>query len=280
MDLREETIAILNKYGLRANKKLGQNFLINESIIYDIVKKANVTKEDVVIEIGPGLGSLTKELINNAKKVIAIELDPNMIDILKSRFGIFDNFEVIYGDVLKIDLEELIKGYDSVKVVANLPYYITTPIIMKLLEDKLKIKSITVMVQKEVGERICATHKDKEYGAITVSVQYYSEPQIIIDVPKENFLPAPEVDSCVIRLDMREKPPVSLKDEKLFFRLIKGAFTQRRKTINNSLTCSGKSKEEIMAALNKLGIDSKLRAENLSIQQYADIANTLVEAVL
>lgn len=280
MDLREETIAILNKYGLRANKKLGQNFLINESIIYDIVKKANVTKEDVVIEIGPGLGSLTKELINNAKKVIAIELDPNMIDILKSRFGIFDNFEVIYGDVLKIDLEELIKGYDSVKVVANLPYYITTPIIMKLLEDKLKIKSITVMVQKEVGERICATHKDKEYGAITVSVQYYSEPQIIIDVPKENFLPAPEVDSCVIRLNMREKPPVSLKDEKLFFRLVKGAFTQRRKTINNSLTCSGKSKEEIMAALNKLGIDSKLRAENLSIQQYADIANTLVEAVL
>ena len=263
MDLREETIAILNKYGLRANKKLGQNFLINESIIYDIVKKANVTKEDVVIEIGPGLGSLTKELINNAKKVIAIELDPNMIDILKSRFGIFDNFEVIYGDVLK-----------------NLPYYITTPIIMKLLEDKLKIKSITVMVQKEVGERICATHKDKEYGAITVSVQYYSEPQIIIDVPKENFLPAPEVDSCVIRLDMREKPLVSLKDEKLFFRLVKGAFTQRRKTINNSLTCSGKSKEEIIAALNKLGIDSKLRAENLSIQQYADIANTLVEAVL
>lgn len=280
MDLREETIAILNKYGLRANKKLGQNFLINESIIYDIVKKANVTKEDVVIEIGPGLGSLTKELINNAKKVIAIELDPNMIDILKSRFGIFDNFEVIYGDVLKIDLEELIKGYDSVKVVANLPYYITTPIIMKLLEDRLKIKSITVMVQKEVGERICATYKDKEYGAITVSVQYYSEPQIIIDVPKENFLPAPEVDSCVIRLDMREKPPVFLKDEKLFFRLVKGAFTQRRKTINNSLTCSGKSKEEIMAALNKLGIDSKLRAENLSIQQYADIANTLVEAVL
>lgn len=280
MDLREETIAILNKYGLRANKKLGQNFLINESIIYDIVKKANVTKEDVVIEIGPGLGSLTKELINNAKKVIAIELDPNMIDILKSRFGMFDNFEVIYGDVLKVDLEELIKGYDSVKVVANLPYYITTPIIMKLLEDKLKIKSITVMVQKEVGERICATHKDKEYGAITVSVQYYSEPQIIIDVPKENFLPAPEVDSCVIRLDMREKPLVSLKDEKLFFRLVKGAFTQRRKTINNSLTCSGKSKEEIIAALNKLGIDSKLRAENLSIQQYADIANTLVEAVL
>lgn len=280
MDLREETISILNKYGLRANKKLGQNFLINESIICDIVKKANVTKDDAVIEIGPGLGSLTKELINNAKKVIAIELDPNMIDILKSRFGIFDNFEIIYGDVLKIDLQELIKDYDSVKVVANLPYYITTPIIMKLLEDRLNIKSITVMVQKEVGERICATYKDKEYGAITVSVQYYSEPQIIIDVPKENFLPAPEVDSCVIRLDMRDKPPVFLKDEKLFFRLVKGAFTQRRKTINNSLTCSGKSKEEISSVLEKLEIDSRLRAENLSIQQYADIANMLVEEIL
>lgn len=280
MDLREETISILNKYGLRANKKLGQNFLINESIICDIVKKANVTKDDVVIEIGPGLGSLTKELINNAKKVIAIELDPNMIDILKSRFGIFDNFEIIYGDVLKIDLQELIKDYDSVKVVANLPYYITTPIIMKLLEDRLNIKSITVMVQKEVGERICSTYKDKEYGAITVSVQYYSDPKIIIDVPKENFLPAPEVDSCVIRLDMRDKPPVFLKDEKLFFRLVKGAFTQRRKTINNSLTCSGKSKEEISSVLEKLGIDSRLRAENLSIQQYADIANMLVEEIL
>lgn len=280
MDLREETISILNKHGLRANKKLGQNFLINESIILEIVEKAKVTKDDVVIEIGPGLGSLTKELINNAKKVIAIELDPNMIDILKLRFGIFDNFEIIYGDVLKINLQELIKDCDSVKVVANLPYYITTPIIMKLLEDKLNIKSITVMVQKEVGERICSTYKDKEYGAITVSVQYYSEPKIIIDVPKENFLPAPEVDSCVIRLDMREKPPVILKDEKLFFRLVKGAFTQRRKTINNSLTCSGNSKEDIMNVLEKLGIDSKLRAENLSIQQYADIANMLVEGIL
>lgn len=280
MDLREETISILNKHGLRANKKLGQNFLINESIILEIVEKAKVTKDDVVIEIGPGLGSLTKELINNAKKVIAIELDPNMIDILKSRFGIFDNFEIIYGDILKINLQELIKDCDSVKVVANLPYYITTPIIMKLLEDKLNIKSITVMVQKEVGERICSTYKDKEYGAITVSVQYYSEPKIIIDVPKENFLPAPEVDSCVIRLDMREKPSVILKDEKLFFRLVKGAFTQRRKTINNSLTCSGNSKEEIMNVLEKLGIDSKLRAENLSIQQYADIANMLVEGIL
>lgn len=275
MNLREETIAILNKYGLRANKKLGQNFLINEEIITSIVEKAEITQNDVVIEIGPGLGSLTKELINNAKKVIAIELDANMIDILKSRFGIYDNFEVIYADVLKVDLQELIKDYDSVKVVANLPYYITTPIIMKLLEDKLKIKSITVMVQKEVGERICSSYKDKEYGAITVSVQYYSEPKIIIDVPKDNFIPAPEVDSCVIKLEMLEEPRVKVNDEKLFFRTVKGAFSQRRKTINNSLTCTGKSKDEIKIILDKLNIDEKLRAENLSIEQYADIVNML-----
>ena len=275
MNLREETISILNKYGLRANKKLGQNFLINEEIINGIIEKAEVSKEDVIIEIGPGLGSLTKELINNAKKVIAIELDPNMVDILKTRFGLYDNFEIIYGDVLKVDLNELISGYDSVKVVANLPYYITTPIIMKLLEDRLDIKSITVMVQKEVGERICSSYKDKEYGAITVSVLYYTTPSIIIDVPKDNFLPAPEVDSCVIKLDLLEKPRVEVKDEKLFFRLVKGAFTQRRKTINNSLTCVGRSKEEIKDILEKLNIDEKLRAENLSIEQYAMIANLL-----
>lgn len=275
MNLREETIAILNKYGLRANKKLGQNFLINEEIIHSIVEKAEISKEDVVLEIGPGLGSLTKELINNAKKVIAIELDSNMVDILKSRFGIFENFEIIYADVLKVNLQELIKDYESVKVVANLPYYITTPIIMKLLEDKLNIKSITVMVQKEVGERICSTHEDKEYGAITVSVQYYTNPSIIIDVPKDNFMPAPEVDSCVIKLNMLDKPRVYVKDEKLFFRTIKGAFSQRRKTINNSLTCIGKSKEEIANILDSLNIDSKLRAENLSIEQYAMIVNMI-----
>lgn len=273
MNLRDETIAILNKYGLRANKKLGQNFLINEEIIHDIVEKAEISEEDVVIEIGPGLGSLTCELLNKAKKVIAIELDPNMIDILKTRFNIFDNFEIIYADVLKVNLHELVDNYDSVKVVANLPYYITTPIIMKLLEDKLKIKSITIMVQKEVGERITASNKDKAYGAISVSVQYYTEPRIIIDVSKENFIPSPEVDSCVIKLDLLDEPRVIVKDEKMFFRTVKGAFTQRRKTINNSLTCSGKSKEEISNILKSLNIDEKLRAENLSIEQYASIVN-------
>ena len=275
MDLREETKAILNKYGLRANKKLGQNFLIEQEIINAIAQKAEISKEDVVIEIGPGIGSLTNALLAHAKKVIAIELDPNMVDILKARFGIFEHLEIVCADVLKTNLAELIKGENSVKVVANLPYYITTPIIMKLLEEKLKETSITVMVQKEVGERICATHEDKEYGAITVSVQYYTSPQIIIDVPKENFFPSPEVDSCVIKLDLLEQPRVKVKDEKLFFRLVKGAFTQRRKTISNSLTCTGKSKQEIEQILHQLNIETKLRAENLSIEQYAKIANML-----
>lgn len=277
MDLREETISILNKYGLRANKKLGQNFLISEDVVNEIVEKSEITSDDVIIEIGPGLGTLTKELVKRAKKVFAIELDENMIEILNTRFQVFQNLEIINDDVLKVDLKELTKDFSNVKVVANLPYYITTPIIMKLLEDRINIKSITVMVQKEVGERLCATRLDKEYGAISVSVRYYTNPQIIIDVPKENFLPSPEVDSCVIKLDLLEKPRVELKNEKLFFRLVKGAFTQRRKTINNSLTCTGKSKEEINEILQKLNIEPKLRAENLSLEDYARISDLMSE---
>lgn len=277
MDLREETISILNKYGLRANKKLGQNFLINQNVIDEIIEKSEITSEDVVIEIGPGLGSLTKELVKHAKKVFAVELDPNMVEILTTRFQIFENIQIINEDILKVDLKELTKDFQSVKVVANLPYYITTPIIMKLLEDRINIKSITVMVQKEVGERLCATHLDKEYGAISVSVRYYTNPNIIIDVPKENFLPSPEVDSCVIKLDLLKEPRVKLKNEKLFFRLVKGAFTQRRKTINNSLTCTGKSKEEVNEILQKLNIEPRLRAENLSLEDYAKISDLMSE---
>ena len=273
MGLREETIAILNKYGLKANKSLGQNFMINQDVIDGIIGESKVCKDDLVIEIGPGIGSLTKALISNAKKVIAIELDENMVNILKTRFGLYDNFEIIHADILKTNLHELIEGYDSVKVVANLPYYITTPIIMKLLEEKIPIKSITVMVQKEVGERLCATHEDKEYGAISVSVRYYTEPRIALLVPRDNFLPAPEVDSCVVNLELLSKPRVKVNDEKVFFRLIKCAFSQRRKTISNSLASIGKPKEEVKEILNKIGIDEKLRAENLSIEQYASICN-------
>lgn len=275
MNLREETEFLLKQNGLKANKKLGQNFLISESIIEEIVDKANVTKEDVIIEIGPGLGSLTAKLLENAKKVIAIELDSNMVNLLKNRFSLYDNFELIENDVLKVDLRSIIEEYDSVKVVANLPYYITTPIVMKLLEEKLNLKSITVMVQKEVGERFCAVPGGKEYGAITLSINYYTNPKIIIDVPKENFNPIPEVDSCVINLEIRENPPVKINDEKKFFRLIKAAFSQRRKTINNSFTGVGKSKEEIKKVLDDLNISDKLRAENLSIEQYAEISNNI-----
>lgn len=275
MNLREETEFILKKYGLRANKKLGQNFLINEEIINQIIEKADVNKNDTIIEIGPGLGSLTAKLLENANKVIAIELDSNMSNILKERFCLYDNFELIEKDVLKVDLNEIVEKYDSVKVVANLPYYITTPIIMKLLEERLKLKSITVMVQKEVGERFCAVPNSKEYGAITISINYYTKPEIIIDVPKENFEPMPEVDSCVIKLDVRNVPPVEIKNEKDFFNLIKAGFSQRRKTINNSLASMGISKEKIKSVLEKLSIDSKLRAENLTMEQFADISNNM-----
>ncbi len=275
MNLQEETNFLLKKYGLKANKKLGQNFLINEEIIDEIIQKAEVQKDDVIIEIGPGLGSLTAKLLENAKKVIAIELDTNMVRLLNERFALYDNFELIENDVLKVNMQDIVNKYENVKVVANLPYYITTPIVMKLLEDKLNFKSITVMVQKEVGQRFCAKPNSKDYGAVTVSINYYANPQIIIDVLKENFSPIPEVDSCVVKLDIRDIPPVSVKDEKKFFKLIKAAFTQRRKTINNSLTCIGVSKDEIKRILEKLKIDVNLRAENLSIEQFAEISNNI-----
>ena len=276
MNLREETEFLLNKYKLRANKSLGQNFLINEQIIDDIVNVSNVTADDVIIEIGPGLGSLTAKLADNAKKVIAIELDENMINILSERFSLYKNVEIIHADVLKVDLNKLIDGEGNVKVVANLPYYITTPIVMKLLEENLKINSITVMVQKEVGERFCATPRGKEYGAITVSINYYTSPKIVLDVPKENFNPVPEVDSCVVKLDLKNEH-IELKDEKLFFRLIKTTFSQRRKNIGNSLTGGGVSKQEVKEMLEELNLDVNLRAENLSIDQYAKIANYIAK---
>lgn len=278
MDLRAETEFLLNKYNLKANKNLGQNFLINENIINEIVEKSEISKDDLVIEIGPGLGSLTAKLVETANKVIAIELDDNMIQVLTERFSLYNNFYLIHDDVLKVNIHELIKKYNEenlkVKVVANLPYYITTPIIMKLLEDKIPVESITVMVQKEVGERLEATPGGKEYGAITVSVNYYTSPKVIIDVPKENFKPAPEVDSCVIQLKLK-KEHIKLKDEKLFFRVVKFAFTQRRKNIGNSLIMIGKSKDEIKKMLEDLNLDINLRAENLSLEDFANIANYL-----
>lgn len=272
MNLQTETEFLLRKYNLKANKKLGQNFLISDDIVNQIIREAEVSNEDTIIEIGPGLGALTAKLAENAKEVIAIELDDNMINVLTERFSLYQNVQIIHGDVLKVNLKEIIKDKSKVKVVANLPYYITTPIVMKLLEDKLNIEQITVMVQKEVGERFTAMPNGKEYGAITVSINYYTEPSIVIDVPRDNFNPVPDVDSCVVNLKVR-KEHIKLKDEKTFFKVIKSAFSQRRKNIGNSLTGTGKSKQEVKEMLDKLEIDSNLRAENLSIETFARIAD-------
>jgi 16S rRNA (adenine1518-N6/adenine1519-N6)-dimethyltransferase len=267
---------LLNQYGLKAKKKFGQNFLVSDEIITQIVKKAEITNEDVVLEIGPGLGTLTKELLKNAKKVIAVELDEDMIEILKGRF-LADNLEIINDDILQLDLNEVTNKYGKIKVVANLPYYITTPIVMKLLESKYDIKTITVMVQKEVGERICSSNLDRENSAITIAINYYANAKMVLDVPRDLFFPSPDVDSVVVRLDVLEKPPVDVFDEKLFFRIVKMAFSQRRKTILNSLSSMEFSKEKVREVLDKLGLDQKLRAEDLSISDFANISNEIVK---
>lgn len=277
MNLEQETKFILNKYNASANKSYGQNFLINQNIIDSIIEKANVSKNDLIIEIGPGLGSLTSPLLENAGKVICIELDPKMITILKDRFSLYENFELINEDVLKVDLKNLIDSnsqFKSAKVVANLPYYITTPIIMKLLEDKLNLESITVMVQKEVAERLAEEPGGKDTGAITYSINYYTNPQIVLDVPKDCFLPSPKVDSAVIKLDVLKEPKIKVVDESLFFKVIKSAFLQKRKTLMNSLSSSALvSKEFIENMLNELKIDLRVRAEQLSLEQFGLISD-------
>lgn len=274
----KETMFILKKYNISANKSLGQNFLIDDNVIQNIVESANITKEDLVIEIGPGLGTLTARLLEKAKKVIAIELDNRMIKILNDRFSLYEKFELINEDVLKVDLRTLISKNkaEKIKVVANLPYYITTPIIMKLLENKLEIESITVMVQKEVAKRLTAKPGDKLSGAITYSVNYYCEPEEVIIVPNLSFIPEPEVESEVIKLNLREKPPVEVENEELFFKLIKASFMQRRKTLINGITNSGlMGKEECKELLRKVGLDEKVRGENLNMQDFANLANEI-----
>ena len=259
-NIYEETKFLMKKYNLTANKKLGQNFLVDSEAINSIVASANLTKKDMVIEIGPGLGTLTSMLIEKAGKVIAIELDDRMIKILGDRFLLYDNFELINEDVLKVDLSSLIEKnseFENIKVVANLPYYITTPIIMKLLENRLKIESITIMIQKEVAERIVATPGSKLSGAITYSVHYYAEPEKIALVPNTSFIPSPEVDSEVIKLNIRKSPPVKIDNEKLFFNVIKASFMQRRKTLSNGLVNGGivKNKAKAIEILKNMGLE-------------------------
>lgn len=278
----QETMFLLKKYNISANKSLGQNFLINDEVIEKTVSSAEITNEDLVIEIGPGLGTLTSKLIQNAKKVIAIELDNRMIKILEERFSLYSNFEIINNDVLKVNLQELIEkekienNIKNVKVVANLPYYITTPIIMKLLEDKLDIESITVMVQKEVAKRLAAEPGNKLAGAITYSVKYYCDTEEIIEVSNDSFIPAPEVDSEVIKLILRKDPPVKVENEENFFKLIKASFMQRRKTFLNGVSNSGLiEKQKIKDILNELEIEENVRGENLTLEQFAEIANRM-----
>lgn len=278
----KETMFLLKKYHITANKSLGQNFLIDDNVIEKIVNSSNITKNDLVIEIGPGLGTLTKSLLEKAKKVVAIELDDRMLNILNERFYLYSNFEIIHEDVLKVNLKQLIREekekneIESVKIVANLPYYITTPIIMKLLEDKLDIESITVMVQKEVAKRLTAMPGEKLAGAITYSVNYYCEAKEVVEVSKYCFIPAPEVDSEVIKLILRKETPVKVENEEILFKLIKNSFMQRRKTFINGVSNGGLiDKESLKKILNEMNINENIRGENLSLNQFAQIANKI-----
>lgn len=281
-NIYNETKFILNKYGIHANKSLGQNFLINEEVINQIIEKAEIDEKDLIIEIGPGLGTLTSRLLEKAGKVICVEIDDRMITILNDRFKLYNNFELIHDDILKVDLNKIINenlfennNIKKIKIVANLPYYITTPIIMKLLEEKLNITSITVMIQKEVADRLIAVPGEKNAGAITYSVYYYAEAEKVLDVENNSFIPEPSVTSTVIKLNIRKEPVIQIKDEKLMFRIIKQAFMQRRKTLVNALSNMDifKSKEEIIRMLEDLNINTKVRGEALTIEQYAQITN-------
>ncbi len=287
MSVLEETKYLMKKYKIKANKSLGQNFLIDDAAIEDIVGGANIGKDDLVIEIGPGLGSMTALLVERAKKVICVELDKKMIKILNDRFIAYDNIELINEDVLKLDLNSLIKEekeknqIKDVKIVANLPYYITTPIIMKLLEENLDIESITVMIQKEVADRLIEIPSGKNTGAITYTVYYYCESEKIREVENTCFIPMPEVTSEVINLKLRKEPAVKVKDKKVFFNIIKSAFMQRRKTLLNALVNTGvfKSKEEAAEILRKLNLREDIRAEKLTIEDFARICNYFCDSI-
>ena len=282
-NIYEETKFVMKKYNIKANKKLGQNFLISQDVVDEIVGCSNITKEDLVIEIGPGLGTLTKELLEKAGKVICIELDTKMIEILEDRFTLYKNFELINNDVLKVDLKNIIKTekqketIKNAKIVANLPYYITTPIIMKLLEEELDLESITVMIQKEVADRLIAIPGEKNTGAITYSVYYYADSEAILEVPNNSFIPEPEVTSKVIKLNIRKEPIVKPQNKDKMFKIIKCAFTQKRKTLINSLTNNKifTNKEQGINILKELGINENARPEELNLEQFAEISDKL-----
>ncbi len=278
------TIAVLNRYGFSFQKKFGQNFLIDENVVEKIVRDAGVTKDDFVLEIGPGIGTMTQILCENAREVVAVEIDDKLIPILtEDTLSWYDNVTVIHEDILKLDIVKLANernGGKPIKVVANLPYYITTPIIMGLFESHVPLDSITIMVQKEVADRMQVGPGTKDYGALSLAVQYYAKPQILLNVPASCFMPRPNVDSAVIQLTRYEKPPVEVADEHLMFRLIRASFNQRRKTMTNSVGNSPElsvSKEQMAAALEKCGLSATVRGEALTLVQFAELANVLSE---
>ena len=263
---------ICKRFDIKMSKKLGQNFLIKRGIVDEIVHAAELTPGEPVLEVGPGIGTLTQGLAQSGADVTAIELDRRLLEVLDTTLASYDNVRIIRGDVLKLDVPSIM-NHKPFKVVANLPYYITTPIIMSLLESKLPIERLVVMVQKEVALRIVAKPGTKDYGALSVAVQYYTEPDIVLDVPPKSFLPAPAVTSSVIRCVLRDKPPVDVIDEKLFFRVVKAGFAQRRKTFANTMKTTGLSKDRIEELLAKANIDGQRRGETFTLQEFADVAN-------
>ena len=278
MDLKDiKTQELVKKYNFKFSKSLGQNFLIDDSVLEDIVNGAEVNGEDFIIEIGPGVGTLTAQLLMKAKKVTSIELDNDLIPILTEELGEHENFNLIHNDALKVDFNEVIGDEKSVKLVANLPYYVTTPIIVKLLKDGYNFKSLTIMIQKEVAERINAEPNCKEYGSLSVLVQYYCDTKIVRRVAPSSFIPRPKVESIVIRLDRLAKPRVKAKDEKLMFELVRAGFNMRRKTLWNAAKAFNLSKEDLEKAFENSGVDQKRRAETLSLQEFADLADCIYD---
>lgn len=279
----KNTIEVLQKYDFVFQKKFGQNFLIDSHVLDKIVSAAGITKDDFVLEIGPGIGTMTQYLAASARKVFAVEIDKALIPILEDTLKEFDNVQVINQDILKVDIKKLAEEHNDgkpIKVVANLPYYITTPIIMGLFESQVPIDSITVMVQKEVADRMKVGPGTKDYGALSLAVQYYAEPYIVANVPPNCFMPRPKVGSAVICLTRHEKPPVEVADEKLMFRLIRASFNQRRKTLANGLNNSPElsySKEEIQQTIEKCGFKAGIRGEALTLEDFAKLANVFSE---
>lgn len=281
LGIPQNTIAVLQKYNFNFQKKYGQNFLVDTHVLEKIMDAAQITKEDCVVEIGPGIGTMTQYLAERAGEVVAVEIDKNLIPILKETLSEYDNVTVINDDILKVDLNSIVEEKNQgkpVKIVANLPYYITTPIIMGLFENHVPLKSITIMVQKEVADRMQVGPGTKDYGALSLAVQYYAKPEIVAIVPPNCFIPRPNVGSAVIRLTRYEAPPVCVKDEKFMFSLIRASFNQRRKTLANSLANAQNlslSREKVTCALEGMGLSPTIRGEALTLEQFASLADLL-----